>query len=113
MVDFGEREGVDYFLYSTSSLKKPDRRFFEPVRKKVKAIFNERKEEGFALKTVPAEAIAWKRKGVILVDLKKLGAFLGEAPSAPPPETGEVVEEGNHVDDADDVNGPPVDADGS
>lgn len=99
VVDFGEREGVDYFLYSTSSLKKPDRRFFEPIRKKVKTIFNERKDKGFALKTVPAEAIAWKRKGVILVDLKKLGVFLKNAVPAPAPETGDLAEGANTADE--------------
>jgi hypothetical protein len=72
---FAEREKVDYFVYSDNAFAAPDKRYFEPVRKKVKQIYAAQKSGGFALAKPPAEAVVWARKGVYVVDLKKLSAY--------------------------------------
>lgn len=93
IVDFGQREKIDYLLWQTVTLKQPDKRLFRPVKQPLDAMFKKNKAIGFALeKELPKEAIAFRDRDTVLLDLKKLAALKASGrltkPSTPPPSEG-------------------------
>jgi hypothetical protein len=85
IVDFAEREKIDYLLWQTGTLKQPDKRLFRPVKQPLDAMFKKNKAIGFALaKELPKEAIAFRDHDTVLLDLKKLAALKASGRLMPP-----------------------------
>lgn len=71
---FAEREKVDYFVYTTLKLKAPERRMYRPAKDKIDPIFRAAasKPEGMVLARPPAEAVVFRYKTFIVLDLHKV-----------------------------------------
>jgi hypothetical protein len=75
VVSFGEREHVDYFIYNLGKLKAPEVAMHEPAKKNIAKYFAGARNKGFVLATPPAEAIVFRARNFIFLDLKKLAAW--------------------------------------
>jgi hypothetical protein len=82
VVDFAKREGIDYLVFRRDAFKTKDNRLFQPVRRELDALWTTNKAVGFALEKVPPAAVVFRAGNTVLVDLKKLAAWLATHPEA-------------------------------
>ena len=76
LATFAEKEHVDYFVYTTLKLKAPEKRMYQPAKRKIDAVFNAVKGKGKVLAEPPAEAVVFRWRTFIILDLHKVRAMV-------------------------------------
>ena len=83
VIAFAETEKIDYLTWQVSTLQKPEKRLFRPVKKPLDALFFKNKAKGFALaQQLPKEAIVYRANGTTVLDMKKLAEVRRAAKAA-------------------------------
>jgi hypothetical protein len=76
VVDFARRENVDYLVFRKDAFKTRDNRLFQPIKRELDQLWTNNRKTGFALASVPKEAVVYRRGNSVMVDLKKLATWV-------------------------------------
>ncbi len=85
VIAFADTEGVDAIVVNVDHFRGVDTRLFQPVLKKVKRIFKDKKGQPFVLKNPPQDAVVFRKGGRYIVDVALLKASLARAQPEQPP----------------------------
>lgn len=103
LIAFGKKWSVDYVLYHHEIVTRVDRRLFEPIKRDVARLFRANKARGpFAIETVPASAVVYRKGPLRVIDLAKLEAASSAGEANEP-----VDEPVNELNEEEDVDAEP------
>lgn len=90
LLAFADKEHIDYFIYNTERVEKPQEGIYEPAKTLIHQMWREAKKKGdFALLKPPKEIVIYQRRTTYLIEIAKLRAYLakrkaeGDAPPQP------------------------------
>ena len=72
VADFGANEHVDYFIYNLGKLKAPEKSMHEPAKRNIAKMFAAAQKKGMVLEHPPDDAVIFKGRNFIFLDLKKV-----------------------------------------
>ena len=108
---FVDKEHVKYFVYNTGSVGKLDSRLYHPAREQIVPAFNASKKQPRLMQKPPKEAIVFRDKERVLLDLEKLAAWaaLEETKKAAQPAADDAADDDAATGDDADAAAPAVD----
>lgn len=83
VVAFGETNDIDYMIVDHTRFEKlesGDGQLYNPLRGKVKPLYERGKREGFALASPPDDVVVFKHRVYKVLDMKKLAAWVAAHP---------------------------------